>query len=175
MKKKLAFLIVLVLVVIASPFVALAEVQSSAGLSRDNPQPFGQELLTSGGVSVKVTDYIRERDVTIGKPGRGNVTVLVKVEATNDRTDGRSVVVSRYDFYLTGSSNEKIHPTLESRIGFNNTPEPYENLYGYIEPGETVTGYIGFHVPKDEKNLVLVRELIPYPQFDKFDRFFQVD
>ncbi len=145
--------------------------QSSAGLSRENPQPAGQPILTPEGLLITVTDFTKGRDVTIDHPAPGYDCVLVEVSITNKNLKG-AAAINTYDFSLTGNSGRVFRPSTETIIELRFDHEgAYKHLFGVIDIGETISGYIAFHVPREESNLVLVWDRY----IDRFDRFFMVE
>lgn len=176
MLKRWMFLIVLLLVLGILPLGAFADESSDVGLSMLNPVPAGQTLLTSEQFLIKVTNCVKGKDITIAQPPPGYKTVLVEVSITNKNPEFTEAVISTDYFYLTGSSNVKYRQSLETLIQLKyDDQSQYNHLFGFIKPDETITGWIAYHVPEKETDLVLVWELLPWQAFDRFDRFFKVE
>ena len=139
--------------------VPLAEL----GLSRDNPLPMGEWLLTPEGIKVTMVNLIegnqawgiiQEANMFNDPPGEGMHYVIVTVKVKNISSEDEPCLVSDIDFELIGSSNKVFHCYDRSVVlpDEGSLSELWIELY---HGGEEI-GSLHFYTPEDETNLVLI-------------------
>ena len=134
--------------------IGFAQTAPTAGVSRANPVPPGQEavagplriMVTDVRAGVGAVDQVLAASPNNAPPAAGDTYVLSYVTVRN--AGESSVFVSNDDFGLTGSSGVIRR--------FLTAVPPSPALFGEIEPGATMEGWLVFAAPPDETNLLLV-------------------
>lgn len=135
------------------------------GLSRNNPVPIGQSLVTSTGISIRVTVFndgpqawniIQPANMFNNPPPSGMKYILVTVDVKNISSQTEPYSVDYSDFSLVGSSNV----SFTSYDLSTSVVLPKSGIYSELDKslyhdGET-EGSIHFTIPQNETNLVLV-------------------
>lgn len=152
----------------------------SVGLSRDNPLPMGESLVTPEGIEVTVVNLIKgnqaweiihEANMFNDPPASGMQYIIITVKVKNISSEEEPESVSDWDFELIGSSNKVFHGTERSVV----LPDEgsLSGLWVDLYHGGKETGSLDFYVPADETNLVLIWDC-SYNIFKENKRFFEV-
>lgn len=143
------------------------------GLSRDNPVPMGQSLLTDDGIEITVLNFAKGNQAweVILEANRFNdppsadmqyVIIVVKVVNISSKDEPERVGT---DFDLVGSSNRVFSGTERSVVlPGEGEFKSFEGFMGVeLYHGGEDTGALDFYIPENESDLVLI--------YDKFSLF----
>ena len=155
-------------------------IEPAVGLSRDNPLPMGESLITPEGIEITVVNLIKgnqaweiihEANMFNDPPASGMQYIIITVKVKNISSEEEPESVSDWDFELIGSSNKVFHGTERSVV----LPDEgsLSGLWVDLYHGGKETGSLDFYVPADETNLVLIWDC-SYNIFKENKRFFEV-
>jgi len=156
-------------------------ITSSAGLSRDNPLPFGQFLITSDGYQITVTEMVEgnsawsivhEANMFNEPPETGYKYVLINVIVKNISSAKEPETFYESNFTMVGSSN-RIFNTFDKSVALDKYGQ-YKEMDAELYHGGSASGTLSFYVPSTETNYILIYE----PTFSMYDidkRYFAVN
>jgi len=134
-----------------------------AGLSRANPLPAGQSLITQDGLQISVKGCIQGTEAwkmvknvnTSNEPPEdGKKYILISINVKNI-SGKKSPLVNSYDFQLEGRLDEnEVFRSYQASVELPDSGR-FKELYGEIYNGKEITGGICFYVPANESSFVL--------------------
>jgi hypothetical protein len=131
-----------------------------AGLTRDNPVPFGQTLTAPPGWDITVSNVdwdawpeVHAENMFNDPPEEGYRMVMVTVRAKNVQAGDETDTIWDSDFEMVGSRNI-VYTTFERSCGV--IPD---DLWAEVFPGGTVEGNVCFQAGINETNLLLIAAL----------------
>ena len=155
-----------------------ASAPAPLGLSRDNPVPMGQSLVTPQGIELTMLniikgnaawDIIHEANQFNDPPDAGMQYILITVKAKNVSSEEEPYLISDMDIGLVGSSNKVVY-TFDRSVVLPDEGDLSE-LWVETYHGGEVIGSLHFYIPNNETNLVLIWDA---GIFNKNKRFYEV-
>lgn len=149
----------------------------SVGLSRNNPLPMGESLVTPEDIEITVLnstkgdqawEIIQKANQFNDPPANGMQYILITVKVKNISSQKEPWAYTDLYFELVGSSNKVFHTFDKSAV----LPDEgmLSKLRAELYHGGEATGSLSFYIPQNETNLVLTwRGLIETSR-----RFFEV-
>jgi len=137
-------------------------VKPTPGLTRENPVPMGESLLTPSGIEITVLDSIAGERVwtMLGEayankyPEEGMEYALITVKVVNVNSETASQLISYRDFELVGSHGKVYHPYDNKATLLKDGP--FGELRTELYHGGEETGVVDFYIPVDETEFVLI-------------------